>query len=432
MPRRIAVAASGGRDSTALLHATARAARGQGIEVVALHVHHGLMPQADAWQAQLKSQCDRWARSGLPVTLRAHCLDGTPPRGASVEAWARRERYKALASMAMAEGAAVVLLAHHRHDQAETFLLQALRGAGPAGLAGMPRQAEREGITWVRPWLHLPGSAIEHYVQRFRLAYAIDTSNADARFARSRLRTEVWPVLGKAFPQADVAFESAAALAYEAASCMEDLAAMDLAACDATPEQLPVQRWSGLSPARRANALRRWLQPHIPEGVPHSLVQRMVSEVPSARSGACWPAAPGVVRLHRGALLVEPPPFGAAPAGTVAIDLCRPGRYAVPQWGGEFIVTAAPRGGIAVALLARAQLRARQGAERFQFAPNATPRGLKKQFQARGLAIGARAVPLVWSGTQLIFVPGLGIDARAVAAAGEPANRIEWRASPAR
>ena len=156
MPPAVAVAASGGRDSTALLHATARAARDLGLEVHALHVHHGLVADADAWLERLEAQCRRWRAAGLPVHFHSTRLDGRPARGESVEAWARRERYQALAAMARHAGCALVLLAHHRRDQAETFLLQALRGAGPAGLAAMPRRAERAGLTWARPWLAQP------------------------------------------------------------------------------------------------------------------------------------------------------------------------------------------------------------------------------------------------------------------------------------
>lgn len=95
--------------------------------------------------------------------------------------------------MALDEGATVVLLAHHERDQAETLLLQALRGAGVAGLAGMPQSIERHGITWVRPWLRQPRSAIEAYVRLHRLRHVDDDSNEHPRYARNRLRLEVCP-----------------------------------------------------------------------------------------------------------------------------------------------------------------------------------------------------------------------------------------------
>src|SRR3954469_24665352 len=92
----VAVATSGGRDSIALLHATLRAARRLGLRVVALHVHHGLLPEADAWAADLEARCARWADEGWPLAFACTRLATRPASGDSVEAWARRERYAAL------------------------------------------------------------------------------------------------------------------------------------------------------------------------------------------------------------------------------------------------------------------------------------------------------------------------------------------------
>ena len=105
------------------------------VSVLALHVHHGLSANADAWLDHARSLCARWARRGSPVELVATRLAERPLAGQSVEAWARRSRYRALREMALARGVDLVLLAHHRRDQAETFLLQALRGGGVAALS---------------------------------------------------------------------------------------------------------------------------------------------------------------------------------------------------------------------------------------------------------------------------------------------------------
>ncbi|HEX7437194.1 MAG TPA: tRNA lysidine(34) synthetase TilS, partial [Caldimonas sp.] len=145
-----------------------RAAEPLGVAVIALHVHHGLSPNADAWLAHCRARCERWARSGHALRFVVERAVTAPAKGESVEAWARKTRYAALREMALAQGVPLVLLAQHRRDQAETFLLQALRGAGVAGLAGMPRLTERDGITWVRPWLAQPRAAIEAYVRRHR------------------------------------------------------------------------------------------------------------------------------------------------------------------------------------------------------------------------------------------------------------------------
>ena len=296
------MAASGGRDSTALLHACARAARGTGLQVLALHVHHGLMPQADAWVRHLSRQCARWARSGLPVRLRVQRLQGSPQPGDSVEAWARRGRYEALATLAREAGAHCVLLAQHRTDQAETVLLQALRSAGGAGMGGMGPQREHAGVRFVRPWLDQPRPAIEAYVRRHRLAYVDDASNADPRYARSRLRTAVWPALVAAFPHAEAALAGAALRLREEQACAADLARLDLEGCHAAGDRLDVGRWSTLASHRQANLLRLWLTQHLRAGVPDSLVARLVRELTAARGGARWPAPGGELRLARGTL----------------------------------------------------------------------------------------------------------------------------------
>ena len=220
----VAVACSGGRDSVALLHATLRAAQALGTSVVALHVHHGLMAEADRWTSELEALCERWN-----VAFACERLRGTPAAGESVEAWARRERYGALARMAREAGATVVLLGHHLHDQAETVLLQALRGAGPAGLAAMPLVVERDGLTWARPWIARAGAEIDDYVAPLEFPVALDPSNADPRFARSRLRHAVMPALRQAFPEVDAALAAVARRAGEARAVLDEVAADDLA-----------------------------------------------------------------------------------------------------------------------------------------------------------------------------------------------------------
>jgi len=407
----VAVAYSGGRDSTALLHATARAAQAQGFDVVALHVHHGLMPQADAWLELAEDQCRRWRKAGLPVRLVSTRLTGKPPRGDSVEAWARRERRAALARMALEAGAGAILLAHHRRDQAETVLLQALRGAGPAGLAAMPRAVERDGVWWLRPWLERPREAIEAYVRRYRLRHVDDASNADPRFARSRLRGAPWTALTQAFPDAEPALVDLARRAHEANQVLSEVAREDLAAV-ADGERLIVARWRLLSAARRANALRAWLQRVLGRGAPETLVQRLLEEMPQA-SHARWPVdTTQQLALYRGALqcILKPRPDGPGDASG-PIDFSRLGAHPLPEWGGALEVMPSVAG-VPAAVLRACTLCARTGGEQFQLAPRSTPRSLKKQYQAAGVAPWDRNGPLVYAEGRLLFVPGLGIDAR--------------------
>ncbi len=294
----LAVAASGGRDSTALLHCTLRQARPLGVQVLALHVHHGLQPQADGWAAQVRSQARRWG-----AAFDSRRLAGAPARGESVEAWARRGRYAALLQMAQAARCGLVLLAHHRRDQAETVLLQALRGAGPAGLAGMPAQRRIDGVVFARPWLTQPREAIEAYVRSHRLGHVDDSSNADPRYSRNRLRLQLWPALLQAFPAAESTLQHTARRCAEARALAEECAAEDLALarCAGEDGALDAAALQALSPARRGTALRAWLAAVQPEPVPETLVRRLADEL-RAGAHARWPGPGGQVSLRRGRL----------------------------------------------------------------------------------------------------------------------------------
>jgi tRNA(Ile)-lysidine synthase len=424
----VAVATSGGRDSTALLHLTARVGKALGIEVVALHVNHGLQPAADAWQGHVVRQARRW---GIEVLV--HRLPGAPARGESVEAWARRGRYAALAGMARAAGCSAVLLAHHRRDQAETFLLQALRGGGAAGLAAMPRSVVRDGLTWLRPWLGQPRAAIDAYLARHRLRPVDDPSNADPRWARSRLRLRVWPPLLDAFPDAEQALAAAAARAAEEAAVLGHLLDGEVTRVAGDPAALRVADWQRLDERHRAAVLRRWLAGLGIGAVPGSLVRRLCAELPRAAS-ARWPCGTGELRVHRGQLrwsAIERPAVTGDSGGTqrvAVLDLSLPGRHPAAGWGGAFDVREVAEGGLAPGTLRGVELRERRGGERIRLTPRGLPRSLKKQYQARGVAAWLRHGPLLFDAEQrLLFAPGLGIDTARQAVPGEPQLGVTWK-----
>lgn len=422
--QRVAVATSGGRDSTALLHCTLRQAQPLGLQVLALHVHHGLMPQADAWQAQVRAQARRWGAG-----FDTRCLQGQPAAGESVEAWARRGRYAALAEMARAGGASIVLLAHHRRDQAETWLLQALRGGGPAGLAAMPVVARREGITWARPWLDQPRALIQAYVRRHRLRVVEDPSNADPRFARSRLRQQLWPALLGAFPDAEAALAASSRRAAEAAALAQECAAEDLARCQAAAG-LDIAAWLGLPRARRLNALRTWLAAACPAPCPQSLVDRLMGALAAAGS-ARHPAPGGELLQHRGLLRFQATEAAALPqavAAPMSLRLDRPGLHALPGWPqGLLQVQACSEAGLPAAQLRQVQVLPRKGGERWQARTGAPPRSLKLQYQAAGVPAWERGGPLLANAAgELLWVPGLGVDARQQAQPGQPQLALRW------
>ena len=430
LPPLIAVAYSGGRDSTALLHVTARQAQVLGLRVLALHVHHGLSPHADAWLDHCRAQCAAWAAAGLPVRLQWQRLEGRPAAAQSVEAWAREGRHAALAAMARAAGADLLLLAQHRRDQAETLLLQALRGAGVAGLAGMPVRQRRDGLLWARPWLHQPREAIEAYLHAQGLSHVEDDSNADERYARNRLRLSVWPALSQAFPQAEASLAQAADWAQQALTLQQEVAAQDLAALLDGQQTLDAEALARLSPARASNALRAWLQTQLGRPAPASLVGRLLGEALGGASSAGWPCAGGQIRRYRGRLSFVP--VGAAPEGPLLrLDLSQPGACPVPDWRGAWLVEAVRAGGIDPARLARAEMRARHGGEQFQAHAGGVPRSLKKAYQAAAVPAWQRGGPLLFGDDgELLFAPGLGLDARALAPAGAPQLCLRWQGLP--
>jgi tRNA(Ile)-lysidine synthase len=428
MSARVAVAVSGGRDSMALLHCLARAAEEPSVAVWALHVNHGLQPKADEWATFVERTCNRWAIKGLPLHFATQRLCGQPRRGQSVEAWARAGRYAALASMARDAGCEVIALAHHRADQAETFLLQALRGGGPAGLASMPASVLRDGITWMRPWLEQPREAIETYVRRHRIRFVDDASNADPRFARNRLRIGVMPALRAAFPDAEQALAAAARQAARARALIDEVAQADVAmACET--DTLVLERWQRLSAVRRRECLRAWLAPLAGRGLPESLLDRLSLEVGGAKP-ARWPFEGGELRRYRGHLTVTNLDGRTLPQLPCAATVHRVGMYDVPGSNASLRVGEIKTGGIPLALLRNAQWRAREAAQQFQRAPGTPPRSLKKQYQAAGVPAWSREAPLLVSaGGQLLFVPGLGADARALAAPGQPRVSLSWESS---
>ncbi|HEX7157177.1 MAG TPA: tRNA lysidine(34) synthetase TilS, partial [Burkholderiaceae bacterium] len=227
--RPLLVALSGGRDSTALLDLACRLrdqrAPGFG-DVRAVHVHHGLQAAADAWAGHCEQLCQAF---DVPLTIERVAVERGHSRG--LEAAAREARYHALARAAQACEARVVLTAHHLDDRVETFLLQWLRGAGPAGLAGVAAERTLEGtrVRLVRPLLAVPRAEIDRYVERRRLAYVDDPSNADTHLARNALRLRVVPEL----EQLRAGFRKSAArsidLVGEAAEAIQELARGDLA-----------------------------------------------------------------------------------------------------------------------------------------------------------------------------------------------------------
>ena len=251
----LAVAYSGGADSTALLLACVLKWPGQ---VRAIHIHHGLQDAADQFAKHCQQLCEQ-----LQVPLLLCKVNAKHDAGQSPEDAARRARYSALSEAVHThpdlKGVKDVALAQHADDQVETLLLALSRGAGLPGLASMPAQWSREGLQWHRPLLNVPGAKLREYLTQAQVAWVEDPTNQDEQFTRNRIRAQLLPVLEQAFPQVRETFARSASHAAEAQEILNEVAAADLASV-LESDSPAIKALQGLSPARQSLVLRHWLK----------------------------------------------------------------------------------------------------------------------------------------------------------------------------
>lgn len=254
-PAPVLVGLSGGLDSTVLLHLLAHTPRQREAGLRAVHVHHGLQAAADDWAAHCQHACEQWQ---VPLHIvRVRVDDNT---GLGPEAAARHARHAAFAELL--RPGEWLALAHHRDDQAETFLLRALRGSGVDGLAAMrERRAFAAGQLW-RPLLHAPRAALEAHARLHRLRWIEDPSNGSNAFDRNFLRNTVMPLLAERWPEAAAMFARSATLAGEASALLHTHDAQALHACRTGEGALSVAGLQALPPPAMARVLRLWVQEH--------------------------------------------------------------------------------------------------------------------------------------------------------------------------
>jgi len=261
--QHIAVAISGGLDSTMLAVHAAALARQHGFTLHGFHIHHGLQTQADQWQSQTH---DLALVLGIPChSLRVAVAQDS---GSGIEAAARAARYAGLAQLAQHTGVRHILLGHHRDDQAETVLLRLLRGSGPQGLAAMRIRSVKDGLVYVRPLLALDRrvlvQAFAHWQRTSGWQAAQDPSNTDARHTRSALRARLVPTLNARWPAWRANLARHAQLSAQISDVLEEVIAQDFASLAPSPDNasFSLAAWRMLSPARQALVLRHWLAQH--------------------------------------------------------------------------------------------------------------------------------------------------------------------------
>jgi len=336
----------------------------------AVHVHHGLSPNADAWAAFCRRLCKRW---GVPLTVRRVKV---AKRGKGLEAAAREARYKAFSKVK----SDCIVLAHHLDDQAETVLMNLLRGAGLRGASGMRRESRLEGKTVLRPLLAVPREAIVAYAREHRLEWIEDESNADESLTRNFVRRRLAPLLAQKYPK-----------------WRENLAR--------------AARHFSRRESKAQDLLRNFLQARGLRAPSEAKLVEMLKQLISGSARTRISHDGATLRLYRNKVIIgkeagAPPPFSP-------VRWRGERRLPLPALGGELRFKPGP--GIDAKRLKgdSFEVRLRSGGERLQPHPRRPRRTLKNLFQEAGVPSWARErTPLLFCGKDLVWAPGLGVDAR--------------------
>ena len=375
--KQLAVALSGGIDSVTLLHQLK--SRGP---VSAIHVHHGLSPNADAWTAFCRRLCKQWGVSLTVIKVRV------VKSGEGLEAAARAARYEAFLKIPEQ----TIALAHNLDDQAETVLMNLLRGAGRRGASGMAPQSQFRGKTLIRPLLDVSRREIEAYAREHELAWVEDESNANEALTRNFVRRRLAPLMDQRFPGWKKSLSRAA-------------------------------RHFSREEAGAEELLRKFLQTKGLRAPSEAKLVEMLKQLTSGGARTLVEHDGARLRVYRGTMTVEKT---SPPARFTALKWKGQARLPLPELGGELRFRRTRGKGIDASKPLSIRLRA--GGERLQPDAKRPRRTLKNLFQEAGVPAWERdRLPLLVCGDDLVWVPGLGVDARYQAAKNRPGVLPEWR-----
>lgn len=418
------IAVSGGADSACLLAAAAQLGEGfLQLPLRAVHVDHGLQSAAADLRQACVALCARWH---IPLAIISVVV--AIPAGVSIEAAARDARYAALAEdLKLGE---CLLTAHHREDQAESVLLQALRGAGPKGLSAMP-SLRPLGSGWhLRPLLNVSQRDLHEYCASLNLPYASDPMNEDLRFDRVYLRRQLWPLIAKRWPGAGAALSRSALHASDAQAFLERAARVDIATLR-DGDRLVVSRLRALRPSQQINVLRHWISSAgvlLPSRARLSEALRQILQAKSDHLPAIiWDCY--ALRRYRDRVFLT---RAASLRLTFAVDWLAPQSTLDLGNGLGKLRMIAQTGGLAADKLPLAlSVRGRGGGERIRPHRRASTQSVQHLCQARGVLPWMRdALPLVYAGDTLVAVGDLWLDARWCVPNGTLGLGILWEDAP--
>jgi tRNA(Ile)-lysidine synthase len=421
----LVVALSGGADSAALLAASAAMGRGfRALPLRAVHIDHGLQASASKFRKVCEQLCEQLA---VPLSIiRVEVKSGA---GLSIEACAREARYAAFAQELRCEEC--LLTAHHRKDQAETLLLQALRGAGVKGLSAMPA-CRALGKGWhVRPLLDVSHRDLLHFGAHLMHFDWADPMNSELRFDRAYLRHALWPLIEKRWPGAEISLSRTARHMAEAQQMLESATAAEVARLR-DGEALSVPGLRALAPFKRMSVLRQWLSEAGADTPSSARLREALRQVLDAHEDHQPVIAWGhhALRRYRQRLFLtelDLPQVAPGSWSTAPGAVCPVGRnLGSLSW-------CLRAGGIAAeALPGIVTVRGREGGESLRPAAAARTQTVQHLCQAQGVLPWMRdALPFIFVGDKLIAVADLWIDARCCAPADQPGVCIEWTGGPA-
>lgn len=418
---RLWVAYSGGIDSHVLLHRLQSMREDLPDIAGAIHIHHDLSPNADHWAEHCRQVCQA-------MGLHCQITHVQVADGEGLEDSARRARYAAFEGVLQAGDA--LLLAQHQDDQAETFLLQALRGGGPKGLAGMPELSVLGKGHVVRPMLGISRSQIHDYAEQHGLQWIEDESNQDMRFDRNYIRHQVMPLLLERWPAAGRTLARTAAHSAGLVKIADELLQDELqGVMGSRANTLSIQALQSV-PQERAALLIRALCYQLQLPLPStSHVQELMGKQIHASDyrqiHINWPGAE--FRRYRDDLYIlaprpEPVQIGWQYAWDGHDELI------IPELEGRLSVHPAPEGVRQSIIDKGLNVRPRTGGERCQPAGDNHRRELKAIYQDHAIPPWEREqLPLIYAEDELIAIADIVISQHAVATAGEPAFQFVWQ-----
>ena len=417
--KKIWIACSGGMDSSVLLHLifSNKVKIEQALEVV--YVNHGLQDESAEWGDFCRSQCDSY---DLPFTQLN--INETVPKGESVEAWAREKRYELIAQV-MNKGD-LLFTAHHQDDQVETFFLQALRGAGPRGLASMPLFKEFANAIHVRPLLNYCRRELLAYAKANSLTWKEDLSNADTKYDRNYLRNNIIPTFEKRWPAYRETISRLVNHQQDCASLMNEVGLEDLKLV-MHENKLSLENLRSLSVTRQKNIVFTWLQELQLETPASKHINQIFSGLINSTSdnASCVNWKNVEVRKYRAFLYASKKVDKGFDRVDYAWDLARP----LEIMDETLIAKSEIGSGLSKEKIDNASISVqyRHGGEKIQPNNNVHTKTVKQLFQERGVLPWVRdRFPLVYVNDTLAAIPGVCVDINYSAELDEPSWQIVW------